>query len=82
MRYWIFWTRPYYRCVNPHFGLSFTRGFGEQISCGVVGKLMDSVFRRSKLLYHSRASYVAVGYNCDGCTNLATICRWRIRLHT
>ncbi|GBP18312.1 hypothetical protein EVAR_9158_1 [Eumeta japonica] len=25
-----------YRHVSPHFGFSFTRGFGEQISCGAV----------------------------------------------
>ncbi|GBP12995.1 hypothetical protein EVAR_79328_1 [Eumeta japonica] len=30
--------------ATSHFELSFTRGFGKRISCGMVGKMMDCVF--------------------------------------
>ncbi|GBP09416.1 hypothetical protein EVAR_70057_1 [Eumeta japonica] len=54
---------------------------GERISCGVVGKMMDSVFRPSGFFVTAKLHEWRSEYNCDGYTNPAAIHRWRIRLH-
>ncbi|GBP42913.1 hypothetical protein EVAR_87292_1 [Eumeta japonica] len=56
--------------INLH-----THGSGEQVSCGVVGKMMDSVFRRSRLLYSAELHMWRSEYSYDGCINLAAIYR-------
>ncbi|GBP34279.1 hypothetical protein EVAR_13418_1 [Eumeta japonica] len=57
------------------------RRLGERISCGVVDKMMVSVFRRSSFFITAELHMWRSKYNCDRCTNPAAIYKWRIRLH-
>ncbi|GBP26233.1 hypothetical protein EVAR_16085_1 [Eumeta japonica] len=55
---------------------------GERISCGVVGTMMDSVFRRSSFFIKDELHMWRSEYNCDGCIFFPSCDEEVVKMHS